>query len=79
MPPQQMTSAQQFRLALVLFFGSGACALAYETVWVRQLILAYGISVYAVLAAYMFGLCIGAYFRQADAPDSQPAAGLASG
>jgi spermidine synthase len=48
----------------MLFFGSGLCALAYETVWVRQLVFAYGISVYAVsavLAAYMFGLSVGAY------------------
>ncbi len=53
-----------FRLSLVLFFGSGVCALAYETLWVRQLTLSYGISVYAVsavLAAFMFGLCLGAY------------------
>jgi len=49
---------------LALFFGSGACALVYETVWVRQLTLSFGISIYAisaVLAAYMFGLSIGAW------------------
>lgn len=48
---------------LILFFGSGACALVYETVWVRQLTLAFGISIHAisaVLAAYMFGLSMGA-------------------
>jgi hypothetical protein len=51
------------RLALVLFFSSGACALIYQTVWVRQLTLSFGISIYAVsavLSAFMFGLCIGA-------------------
>ena len=49
---------------MLLFFGSGLCALAYETVWVRQLVFSYGISVYAVsavLSAYMFGLSVGAY------------------
>ena len=49
---------------LALFFGSGACALIYETVWVRQLTLSFGISIHAVsavLAAYMFGLSIGAW------------------
>ena len=50
-------------LVLALFFGSGLCALAYETVWVRLLSLAFGVSVYAVstvLAAFMAGLCVGA-------------------
>lgn len=49
---------------LALFFGSGTCALIYETVWVRQLSLSFGISLHAisaVLAAYMFGLSIGAW------------------
>jgi len=48
----------------MLFFGSGFCALVYETVWVRQRTLSYGISVYAVsavLTSFMFGLCAGAY------------------
>ena len=45
-----MTQTRQFHLALFLFFGSGCCALAYETVWVRQLTLSFGISVYAVSA-----------------------------
>lgn len=54
-----------FRISLSLFFGSGLCALVYETVWVRQLTLSYGISVYAistVLTAFMSGLCAGSYF-----------------
>ncbi len=61
---RQLDAAGQFRLALLLFFGSGLCALAYETVWVRQLVFSYGISIYAVsavLSAYMFGLSVGAY------------------
>ncbi|MFN0244079.1 MAG: fused MFS/spermidine synthase [Planctomycetota bacterium] len=52
------------RFAFPLFFSSGACALVYQTVWVRQLTLSFGISIYAVsavLSAFMFGLCIGAY------------------
>ena len=47
-----------------LFFGSGLCALIYETLWVRQLTYSFGISVYAVsavLATFMFGLGLGAY------------------
>ncbi len=62
MPESRLRSV--FRLTLVLFFGSGVCALVYETLWVRQLTLSYGISVYAVsavLSAFMFGLCLGAY------------------
>ncbi len=61
---ETVNSQRVFRISLVLFFCSGLCALVYETVWVRQLTLSYGISVYAisaVLAAYMFGLCVGSY------------------
>jgi len=57
-------SPRAFRISLALFFGSGICALAYETIWVRQLTFTYGISVYAisaVLSAFMFGLCAGSY------------------
>lgn len=59
-----------FGAACVLFFGSGACGLIYETVWIRQLTLSFGISVYAissVLTAFMFGLCLGSLWmgRQA--------------
>jgi spermidine synthase len=56
------TASSLFRAACVLFFGSGACGLVYETVWIRQLTLSFGISVYAissVLTAFMFGLCLG--------------------
>src|SRR5688572_16207273 len=49
------------RLA-VLFFLSGACALIYQVLWLRQLSLIFGVTVYAastVLAAFMAGLAIG--------------------
>jgi len=48
---------------LALFFVSGAVGLAYEIVWVRQLSLFLGVSIYAVsavLVAFMGGLGIGA-------------------
>ena len=46
----------------VLFFFSGACALIYQVLWLRQLSLIFGVTVYAastVLAAFMAGLGIG--------------------
>jgi spermidine synthase len=45
-----------------LFFGSGACALAYQVLWLRLLSLVFGVTVYAgstVLAAFMSGLALG--------------------
>lgn len=48
---------------VALVFGSGACALAYQTVWTRQLRLLFGASTSAsaaVLAAFMLGLGVGA-------------------
>jgi len=47
---------------LIFFFFSGAAALAYEIVWIRQLSLTLSITVYAlttVLTAFMAGLAIG--------------------
>ncbi len=49
------------RLA-VLFFFSGASALIYQVLWLRQLSLIFGVTVYAastVLAAFMAGVGIG--------------------
>ena len=49
------------RLA-ALFFFSGASALIYQVLWLRQLSLIFGVSVYAastVLATFMAGLAIG--------------------
>lgn len=45
-----------------LFFLSGAAALMYQVLWLRQLSLVFGVTVYAagaVLAAFMAGLAIG--------------------
>ncbi len=52
------------RLALLvlLFFGSGACGLIYQVLWLRQLSFVLGVTVYAastVLAAFMSGLALG--------------------
>ncbi len=49
-------------LLLVFFFFSGAAALSYEIVWIRQLSLTLSVTVYAlttVLCAFMAGLAIG--------------------
>ena len=49
-------------LLLILFFGSGACALVYQVMWLRLLSLVFGVTVYAastVLAGFMGGLGAG--------------------
>jgi spermidine synthase len=51
-------------LLLVLFFGSGACALVYQVMWLRLLSLVFGVTVYAastVLASFMAGLGAGSF------------------
>lgn len=57
---------QWFFLTLaVLFFLSGVCGLVYQVLWLRQLSLIFGVTIYAastVLAAFMAGLAIGSYF-----------------
>jgi spermidine synthase len=55
----------------LFFFLSGATALFYEILWMRQLILVFGSTTYAVsavLSAYMMGLALGsfAFGRAAD-------------
>lgn len=48
---------------LLLFFGSGVCALVYQVVWMRALSLTLSVTVYAVttvLVAFMAGLGLGA-------------------
>src|SRR4029453_23141 len=55
----------------IFFFLSGATALFYEILWMRQLILVFGSTTYAVsavLSAYMMGLALGsfAFGRAAD-------------
>src|SRR5436190_4589192 len=59
------------RVAALLFF-SGACALTYETTWLRQFRLIFGASTFAtaaVLAIFMGGLGVGSALlgRRADA------------
>lgn len=63
--------AQAAGLLLPLFFLSGATALGYQTLWVRELRLVFGTSTFAistVLAVFMFGLAAGAFVmaRYAD-------------
>ncbi|HWI17442.1 MAG TPA: fused MFS/spermidine synthase, partial [Vicinamibacterales bacterium] len=51
-------------LLLILFFGSGACALVYQVMWLRMLALVFGVTVYAastVLAGFMAGLGAGSW------------------
>jgi len=51
-------------LLLILFFGSGVCALIYQVMWLRMLALVFGVTVYAastVLAAFMAGLGAGSW------------------
>lgn len=52
-------------LLIVLFFGSGTCALIYQVMWLRLLSLVFGVTVYAastVLAGFMAGLGLGSFF-----------------
>ncbi len=51
-------------LLVILFFGSGACALIYQVMWLRLLSLVFGVTVYAastVLAGFMAGLGVGSF------------------
>jgi spermidine synthase len=60
-PPRPRAS---FLLPLAFFFVSGACALVYQVVWVRQLLLLTGsttAAVSTVLATFMAGLGLGAW------------------
>ncbi|MBD3322816.1 MAG: hypothetical protein GF350_17080 [Chitinivibrionales bacterium] len=60
MNPEKTT----YRLFFVTFFLSGACALAYEIIWERMLLLLLGNSVNsvaAVLASFMGGLALGSF------------------
>jgi len=58
-------------LVLAFFLVSGACALLYEVVWTRKLVLLFGTTAYAVstvLAVYFAGMGIGSFLggRLAD-------------
>ena len=51
-------------LLLLLFVCSGACGLAYQVLWLRQLSYVFGVTAYAastVLAAFMAGLALGSW------------------
>ncbi len=53
-----------FLALAVLFFLSGACALTYQIVWLRELSLVFGVTVHAasaVLASFMGGLALGSW------------------
>jgi len=62
----QAPKVKSFRMILLFFFFvSGACGLIYEIAWLRALGLVFGNTTYAtstVLAGYMAGLGLGAYF-----------------
>jgi len=60
---QDRAERRIFHLLLLLFVFSGAAGLIYEVVWLRMLIRAFGVTVYAVttvLAVFMAGLAAGA-------------------
>src|SRR5271166_4775670 len=64
-------TAPRARVA-VLLFGSGACSLIYETVWLRELRLVFGASTMAsaaVVACFIGGLGAGGlvFGKRADA------------
>ena len=51
-------------MLLVLFFGTGACGLVYQQLWLRELSLVFGVTVQAVstvLAAFFGGLALGGF------------------
>src|SRR5215211_3551366 len=57
-----MTSRRLLPAILLLFIGSGLCALIYEVVWFQLLELVIGssaISLGVLLATFMGGMCIG--------------------
>ena len=63
--------AWRFSLLLVPVFLSGAAALTYQVVWLRQLALVFGVTAYAastVLAAFMGGLALGSLLAGRVAP-----------
>src|SRR4030095_1090225 len=50
---------------LFCFFASGLSGLVYQVVWVRELVLVFGATTFAVstvLTAFMGGLALGSYY-----------------
>src|SRR2546423_14023382 len=64
------------RLAALLLFGSGFCALIYQTTWLREFRLIFGASTAAsaaVLGVFMAGLRVcGSYFGGGGADIRRP-------
>src|SRR5262245_7436099 len=53
------------RVILLCFFASGVSGLVYQVVWVRELVLVFGATTFAVstvLTAFMGGLALGSYY-----------------
>jgi spermidine synthase len=53
------------RVVLLCFFASGASGLIYQVVWLRELVLVFGATTFAVstvLTAFMGGLALGSYW-----------------
>src|SRR5216684_6126766 len=53
------------RVVLLCFFASGVSGLVYQVVWVRELVLVFGATTFAVstvLTAFMGGLALGSYY-----------------
>ena len=68
-PPSPLTT--RFAVLLAPVFLSGAAALTYQVVWLRQLALVFGVTAYAastVLAAFMAGLALGSVLAGRLAP-----------
>ncbi len=62
--PSDTAQIRRSAAVFVLFCVSGATGLVYETVWLRQLILVFGSTLYAasaVLSTFMGGLALGAW------------------
>src|SRR5215813_12088969 len=52
-------------IILLCFFASGISGLVYQVVWVRELVLVFGATTFAVstvLTAFMGGLALGSYY-----------------
>ncbi|MCK5557647.1 MAG: fused MFS/spermidine synthase, partial [Candidatus Hydrogenedentes bacterium] len=69
--PTRVSDAAALTCVLLFFLVSGACALLYEVVWTRKLVLLFGTTAYAVstvLAVYFAGMGIGSFLggRLAD-------------
>src|ERR1051325_6583323 len=57
--------ANAARIVLLCFFASGISGLVYQVVWVRELVLVFGATTFAVstvLTAFMGGLALGSFY-----------------